>query len=151
MVVNERLTVKFDIWDTAGQEKYRSVVSMYYRGAVGALVVYDITSLQSFNNIHEWIKGIRDVEPDCELMIVGNKEDLDDLRQVDFEALQIVAEKYKCEYMEVSAKSNKHVKEVFDAMARKIYLREKEKNHEDETKLSYIHVEEKDQKKKKCC
>lgn len=75
--------IKAQIWDTAGQERYRAVTSAYYRGAVGALLIYDITKQASFKNINKWLEEIKDhAEPHIVIMLVGNKSDLKHLRQV---------------------------------------------------------------------
>jgi Ras-related protein Rab-11A len=75
--------VKAQIWDTAGQERYRSITNAYYRGAVGALLVYDITSLKSFESLPEWLKQIKTYsESNIVVLLVGNKSDLKERREV---------------------------------------------------------------------
>lgn len=72
--IEDNRLVKAQIWDTAGQERYRSIASSYYRGAVGALLVYDITDRESFNHVPTWLKEIEEnAEKDCLIMLVGNK------------------------------------------------------------------------------
>ncbi len=79
-------TVKAQIWDTAGQERYRAITSSYYRGAVGALLVYDITKAQSFVNVERWLSELRDhADQDVVVMLVGNKSDLKHMRAVSTE------------------------------------------------------------------
>ncbi|CAO0796329.1 unnamed protein product [Mucor circinelloides] len=79
-------TIKAQIWDTSGQERYRAITGAYYRGAVGALLVYDITRQSSFQNIDHWLKELRDHSDDkISLMLVGNKVDLVDSRAVSTE------------------------------------------------------------------
>ena len=80
--INEKV-FKIEIWDTAGQERYKSITAAYYKGAKGALVVYDTTQKPSFENIDKWMTEIKDkASPDMKLMIVGNKTDLVDQKQV---------------------------------------------------------------------
>merc|ERR1712050_631591 len=79
--IEDNKLVKAQIWDTAGQERYRSIASSYYRGAVGALLVYDVTDRNSFNHVPMWLKEVEEnAEKDCLIMLVGNKMDLNDQR-----------------------------------------------------------------------
>jgi Ras-related protein Rab-11A len=76
-------TIKAQIWDTAGQERYRAITSAYYRGAVGALLVYDISKHQTYENVNRWLKELRDhADSNIVIMLVGNKSDLRHLRAV---------------------------------------------------------------------
>ena len=76
-------TIKAQIWDTAGQERYRAITSAYYRGAVGALLVYDISKHQTYENVQRWLKELRDhADANIVIMLVGNKSDLRHLRAV---------------------------------------------------------------------
>ena len=76
-------TIKLQIWDTAGQERFKTITSSYYKGAAGALVVYDITKPQSFENVDKWLKEVRDHGAEnMVLMLIGNKSDLEKDRQV---------------------------------------------------------------------
>lgn len=75
--------IKLQIWDTAGQERFRTITTAYYRGAMGIMLVYDITNEKSFDNIKNWIRNIEEhASADVEKMILGNKCDMDDRRQV---------------------------------------------------------------------
>jgi Ras-related protein Rab-11A len=81
--LNEKV-FKVHLWDTAGQERYKSVTAAYYKGAKGAMIVYDITKIESFNNVDKWFNEIREYgEKNVALMLVGNKSDLNNLRAVD--------------------------------------------------------------------
>ena len=76
-------TIKAQIWDTAGQERYRAITSAYYRGAVGALLVYDISKSYTFNSVERWLKELREhADANIVIMLVGNKSDLNHIRQV---------------------------------------------------------------------
>ncbi|CAL5377388.1 unnamed protein product [Camellia sinensis] len=79
----EGRTVKAQIWDTAGQERYRAITSAYYRGALGALLVYDVTKPTTFENVSRWLKELRDhADANIVIMLIGNKTDLKHLRAV---------------------------------------------------------------------
>ena len=86
--------IKAQIWDTAGQDRYRAIASSYYKGAVGAMLVYDITKTKSFENVEKWLKELRDhgAEHMC-TMLIGNKSDLAKDRQVTIEDASVYAEK----------------------------------------------------------
>ena len=80
---NQQLKVKLQLWDTAGQERYRSITAAYYRGAVGALLVYDITRPTTFEKCEEWLNELRlHAGQDVQVVLVGNKSDLRHLREV---------------------------------------------------------------------
>ncbi|KAL1475881.1 hypothetical protein MTO96_019104 [Rhipicephalus appendiculatus] len=82
LVLHDR-TFKFNIWDTAGQERYRALAPMYYRGAGAAVIVYDITSMESFNAVQSWVRELQlHGDPNIALGIAGNKCDLEDHREV---------------------------------------------------------------------
>ncbi len=88
-------TIKAQIWDTAGQERYRAITSAYYRGAVGALLVYDISKHQTFENVMRWLKELRDhADSNIVIMLVGNKSDLRHLRAVPTEEAKQFASTY---------------------------------------------------------
>jgi len=102
--IEDKKLVKAQIWDTAGQERYRSLASSYYRGAVGALLCYDITDKSTFNNIPVWLKEVEDnAEKDCLIMLVGNKMDLDDRRAVQVRDGRSFARKNGLAFIETSA------------------------------------------------
>ncbi|EXJ93334.1 Ras-like protein Rab-11B [Capronia coronata CBS 617.96] len=88
-------TIKAQIWDTAGQERYRAITSAYYRGAVGALLVYDISKRQTYDNVTRWLKELRDhADANIVIMLVGNKSDLRHLRAVPTEEAKQFASKF---------------------------------------------------------
>ena len=106
--------VKFEIWDTAGQERYRSLAPMYYRGAAAAIVVYDITSKDSFAGAKTWVKELqRRGAPDCIIALAGNKSDLEEERQVKFEDAQALATELNLSCIETSAKKDDNVESAF--------------------------------------
>jgi len=113
--------IKLQIWDTAGQERFRTITTAYYRGAMGILLVYDITNLKSFENIKTWIRNIEQhASDDVEKMILGNKCDMKDKRVVTHEQGEQLGKEYNVPFMETSAKADINVTEAFTAIARAI-------------------------------
>lgn len=109
------------IWDTAGQEKYRSLAPMYYRGARCAIVAYDITKAVSFDCLQSWVDELRRNGPeDILVALVGNKCDLQDRRAVEQHTAEATAEEIGAVYYETSAATGKNVEEVFAALARAV-------------------------------
>jgi len=112
-------TVKFEIWDTAGQERYHSLAPMYYRGAAAAIVVYDITSEESFERAKSWVKELqRQGNPNIVIALAGNKTDLSIKRKVQSEDAQAYVDEAGIMFMETSAKTASNVNELFVAIAR---------------------------------
>ncbi|ROT68514.1 zinc transporter ZIP1, partial [Penaeus vannamei] len=107
-------TIKAQIWDTAGQERYRAITSAYYRGAVGALLVYDIAKLLTYTNVERWLKELRDhADQNIVIMLVGNKSDLRHLRSVPTEEAKAFAEKEGLSFIETSALDSTNVETAF--------------------------------------
>jgi Ras-related protein Rab-4B len=106
--------VKLQIWDTAGQDRYRAVTRSYYRGAAGALVVYDITNRESFNHVLNWLVDARTLaRPDISLVLAGNKCDLKDSRAVSFLEASRCAQENDVLFLETSALTGEGIEEVF--------------------------------------
>ncbi|KAM0941485.1 putative small GTP-binding protein [Dioscorea sansibarensis] len=115
-------TVKAQIWDTAGQERYRAVTSAYYRGAVGAMLVYDITKRQSFDHITRWLEELRGhADKNIVIMLVGNKCDLGTLRAVPTEDAKEFAQRENLFFMETSALEATNVESAFLTVLTEIY------------------------------
>jgi len=113
--------IKLQIWDTAGQERFRTITTAYYRGAMGIMLVYDITNEKSFDNIKNWIRNIEEhASADVEKMILGNKCDMNDRRQVSKERGEQLAIEYGIKFMETSAKASINVEDAFFTLARDI-------------------------------
>ncbi|KAK1403594.1 Ras-related protein RABE1c [Heracleum sosnowskyi] len=117
--------MKLQIWDTAGQERFRTITTAYYRGAMGILLVYDVTDEASFNNIKNWISNIEQHASDnVNKILIGNKADMDEsLRAVPTSKGQQLADEYGIKFFEASAKTNTNVEEVFSSIAQDIRQR----------------------------
>ncbi|XP_015207212.1 ras-related protein Rab-41 isoform X5 [Lepisosteus oculatus] len=114
----EDRTVRLQLWDTAGQERFRSLIPSYIRDSTIAVVVYDITNLNSFQQTSKWIDDVRTERgSDVIIMLVGNKTDLADKRQVSVEAAEKKARELNVMYVETSAKAGYNVKQLFRRVA----------------------------------
>jgi Ras-related protein Rab-2A len=115
-------SIKLQIWDTAGQESFRSITRSYYRGAAGALLVYDVTRRETFAHLNRWIEETRyNGNPDMSIMLVGNKIDLDGRRVISTEEGQKFAEQNGLQFVETSAKNALNVEDAFVLTARHIH------------------------------
>lgn len=121
-IVVDHRTIKAQIWDTAGQERYRAVTSAYYRGAVGAMLVYDITKRQTFDHVARWLDELRiHADNNIVIMLVGNKTDLGNLRAVPTEDAKEFAEKEGLFFLETSALEATNVESSFYTVLTEIY------------------------------
>ncbi|NXP25953.1 RAB17 protein, partial [Scytalopus superciliaris] len=125
----EEATVRFEIWDTAGQEKYHSVCHLYYRDAHAALLVYDIASKETLKRAKLWLEELEKkfLPDEIVIALVGNKTDLADEREVTTEEGEELARTKGLLFMETSAKSNYQVNDVFTSVVQELLRREKEK------------------------
>ncbi len=114
-------TIKVQLWDTAGQDKYRTIAKNYFKGSHGILLLYDVTKQSSFENIREWIHDIKEeVSDKAIIFLIANKIDMVDSRKISKEKGEELAEEYKIPFFEASAKSGENVDEVFKALYNKI-------------------------------
>jgi Ras-related protein Rab-1A len=148
--------VKLQIWDTAGQERFRTITSSYYRGAQGIILVYDITDVESFHNVKQWLNEIdRYASENVDKLLVGNKTDLESARAVTKQMAEEFAASLNIKCIETSAKESNNVDDAFRSMALTIMSRmEKlpkagtiEAKGQRLTAMSKF----KDQKKNQCC
>ena len=115
-------SIKAQIWDTAGQERYRAITTAYYRGAVGALVVYDVAKHLTFENVERWLRELRDhTDQKVVTMLVGNKSDLRHLRAVTTEEAKALAEKFDLSFIETSALDSTNVETAFQNILTEIH------------------------------
>ena len=112
------ILVKLQIWDTGGQERFSSIRPMYYRGSLGALLIFDLTSYESFEHLPQWIEEVRaNVKTEVPLLLLGNKSDLIDLRAVSIDEINDFTKKFNLYYMETSAKTGLGVGDCFYILA----------------------------------
>jgi len=117
----DKKTVKLQIWDTAGQERFRTITSAYYRGADGIIMVYDVTSAESFDHVEEWLSEVdRYANENTAKLLIGNKADLIDEKQVSEETAQKFADKLGIPFLETSAKTATNVDQAFLTMAKEL-------------------------------
>ncbi|OQS00286.1 Rab1 family GTPase [Thraustotheca clavata] len=114
----DKKTVKLQIWDTAGQERFRTITSAYYRGADGIIMVYDVTSQESFDHVNDWLNEVNRYasEGTCKLL-VGNKSDITSRKVVSYETAKAFADSLAIPFLETSAKNAQNVEEAFLTMA----------------------------------
>ena len=124
--------LKIQIWDTAGMERYRSITNAYYKGAKGVIVLYDICRKKSFENVDKWIDDFKSkADDDAVIILIGNKSDLDDKREVSKEEGESKAQMNKFAFMETSAKDNNNVQKAFETLFSEIVKIYKNKNNID--------------------
>ena len=115
-------TIKAQIWDTAGQERYKAITSAYYKGAKGAFVVYDITRKGSFESIEKWVNDLTSTaDKKLTIVVIGNKCDLEDQRQITKEQGEEKANKLEVAFLETSAFSGENLDKAFEMMMNEIY------------------------------
>ncbi len=115
-------TIKAQIWDTAGQERYKAITSAYYKGAKGAFIVYDITRKNSFESIEKWVSDVTAVaDKKITIVLIGNKSDLEDQRQVTKEQGEEKSNKLEIAFLETSAFSGENLDKAFEMMINEVY------------------------------
>ena len=150
--------VKAQIWDTCGQERFKSITDSYYRGAKGAFVVYDITRKNTFESVDSWISALRSAaDKNLNIIIIGNKSDLEDQRQVETEQGEEKAQNNEAAFMETSDYSGDNIDKAFDNMITDVYNKCKSEmlaNVEidiGKSKDINLNQNKEDKKGKKCC
>ena len=151
---NDKINAQF--WDTAGQEKFRSMTAAYYKGALGALVIYDITNKRSFESIDRWISDLTNAaDKKVTIILIGNKSDLEEKREVSLEEGEMKAKGYNIAFMEISALNGKNIEIAFNKLVEEVY-NNFHKEFESEANVEImrgktITIEETKKKRKKCC
>ena len=141
-------SVKLQIWDTAGQERFRTITSSYYRGAHGVMIVYDVTSEQSFLHVKQWLQEIsRYAGDDVLKILVANKCDQTNRKEVEYNTGKQLADDLSIKFVETSAKSGTNINEVFLNFADE--LLKNKSNSVDDKKMTAIHVKQMNDKKMK--
>ena len=150
--------IKAQIWDTAGQEKYKAITSHHYRKAVGALIVYDVTKRSTFDNVIKWYSDLRNIaEKECIITLVGNKVDLLDRnnrrREVSYEEGKKLAEMNNMRFFEASALTSVKVNDCFEDLLQEIYNeRRKVGNFKNNSNNKVIEISSNDEESgQKCC
>ena len=151
------LNVSVKLWDTAGQERFKALTPSFFRNAEGVVIAYDVTNSESFDNLKFWISSIKtnlfEKNIFIPIIIIGNKIDLEDMREISKDVASTFAKENKFKYFETSAKTGEGVDEAFRDLINQV-LANLDKNEEGTIERKSIKIEEnKDdkQKKKGCC
>ncbi len=125
--------IKAQIWDTAGQEKYKAITGAYYKGSKGAFVVYDITRKETFDSADRWINDLKvSADPKIIIMLIGNKSDLEDKREVLKEQGEEKARSFGCAFLETSALNGENIDKGFEMMVSEIFKKFGDESLEDD-------------------
>ena len=163
VIKKENKSIKLQLWDTAGQERYKAITNAFYKGSKGAFVVYDITRKSSFLNIDKWIGELKtNGSEDILIILVGNKTDLEDKREVSTDEGEKKAKQYGIAFCETSALQGKNIEHAFNILIDEIILeienaKQKEmknnkSNNKKKSKGIMLNINnDKNHKKKKCC
>eukprot|EP01121_Diplochlamys_sp_Union-15-3_P006077 TRINITY_DN1653_c0_g2_i1.p1 TRINITY_DN1653_c0_g2~~TRINITY_DN1653_c0_g2_i1.p1 ORF type:complete len:224 (+),score=38.06 TRINITY_DN1653_c0_g2_i1:56-673(+) len=147
--------VKLQIWDTAGQERFRTITTAYYRGAMGILMVYDVTEEKSFNNIRNWFRSIEQhASENVNKILLGNKCDMADKKIIETETGRALASELGIPFLEVSAKNSINVEESFLTISREIFKKlmspSRQETKDDVVDLNKAAEADKNDSKRKC-
>jgi len=150
--------VNCQIWDTAGQERYRSMTKAYYKGALGALIVYDITKKTTFESVENWITDLKNsADQKISVILIGNKNDLEEEREVKIEEGEMKAKEFGIAFLETSALNGTNIEKAFKILVEEVY----NKCHKEFESVTDVEImkgkvinldeSEKETKKSKCC
>ena len=142
--------VKLQIWDTAGQDRFRTITKNYYKGANGIILIYDVTNTETYDNVENWISQIKEeASPNVVIYLVGNKVDMEDKRKVSTEEGQKIADDNNLPFIETSAKSDININETFDNLVEKMDSVFSNLEKKDSVAISGNSLNK--ENKKKCC
>ena len=152
----ENKKVKMQIWDTAGQERFRNVISSYFRGSHGLFLIYDITNKESFKNLENWLIEIeKNASENVLKVLIGNKNDLEEERQISYDEGKMFADRNGLEFIETSAKTNNNVTQAFEILGKLMMKGAKkgniENNKKEEKKVLTASSGKNLNTNKKCC
>ena len=158
-IMMENTLIKLQIWDTAGEERYHSITSHYYKGAKGCFIVYDITNQKSFDDVIKWYEDIKPSgDKDISIVLIGNKCDLEKNRKIKAEMGKNRAKEKNCAFYETSALNNTGIDEVFNNICEVIYNKMKNEKKDDDDDIEIVKGEDKivnievqNKTEKKCC
>jgi len=150
--------VNCQIWDTAGQERYRSMTKAYYKGALGALIVYDITKKTTFESVENWLTDLKNsADQKISVILIGNKNDLEEEREVKIEEGEMKAKEFGIAFLETSALNGTNIEKAFKTLVEEVY----KKCHKEFDSVTDVEImkgkvinldeSEKETKKSKCC
>ena len=122
MTLKNNKNIKLQIWDTAGQDRFRAITKNYYKGANGIILIYDVTNMQTYENVKNWISQIKEeASPNVIIYLVGNKIDFpDEQRLIKAEDGQKIADEFNLPFKEASAKDGTNVNEIFQELLEEI-------------------------------
>ncbi|XP_022089813.1 ras-related protein Rab-10-like isoform X5 [Acanthaster planci] len=144
--------IKLQIWDTAGQERFHTITTSYYRGAMGIMLVYDITQEKTFDNIAKWLRNIQEhANEDVEKMLLGNKCDMEDKRMISKERGENIARENGIKFLETSAKANVNVEKAFMTLAEDILKKYPQKDPASGTSGNIKPTGDDGSQSRKCC
>lgn len=149
--------IKLQIWDTAGQEIYRSITRSYYRESKCAIIVYDITKPETFRTLPAWIDDVKKNAPEeCEIVLVGNKIDLEEDRAISAEELKAFAQERNFQYFETSALTGRNIRSMFEECAMLVYTNESRRSRlqsmqDDSQQISEREEDERRKRRRECC
>ena len=149
MTLPDSTKVKLQIWDTAGQDRFRAITKNYYKGAHGIILIFDVTTPKSYENVKNWMSQIQEsASEDVTVFLIGNKIDDEKNRKISHDEGKKAAAEYNLQFFETSAKANINVDEVFNTLVKEIHTKALQNEHNIEERRLEIG---KQQKKKKCC
>ena len=150
--LEDKRKIKVQIWDTAGEDRFRAITRNYYRGANGIILMYDVTDQKSFEHIRDWVEKIKeDAVEEIIIYLVGNKIDLNNKRIITNEEGKKLAAEYNIKYYETSVKNSIGVEEVFLSLIKEMDDLFLEKNNKEVENPVNFNVKNKNKNKKNCC